>query len=156
MRLPITFIHYRHSGVALLRMLQLKPFFLGAISGCMLLSLSYYVFTIYEENKEYRRVLLSDERVDHWSDKALQGRLDMNRKRRHLKVSPLDNKKDCNGQTYLSLKYKYKQDGGVTFKSCSLPERLLTKCQRPPRLSKDPPVVEPPTCGTTVTIMSST
>ena len=106
-------------------MYQLKPFLLGAISSGMLLTLSYYVFTIYEENKEYRRVLLSDESVDHWSDEALGGRFDRNRKRRHLKVSPLDNKKDCNGQTYLSLKYKYKKDGGVTFKSCSLSDKVV-------------------------------
>ena len=37
----------------------------------------------------------------------------------------LDNKRDCNGNTYLSLKQKYIKDGYVIFRSCTITQVLL-------------------------------
>ncbi|KAJ1406063.1 hypothetical protein B484DRAFT_456921 [Ochromonadaceae sp. CCMP2298] len=40
-----------------------------------------------------------------------------------------DEKKDCNGKSYLELKTAYQRDGGITFKSCSLPSEVLDKAK---------------------------
>jgi len=112
----------------MIAMKQLMIYALGVISGCLLLSLSQYMFTLHQELSELRRVLLSDERMDRWKEKAMtlhRPDIPFENRKMHHKASPLDNKKDCNGQTYLSLKYKYKLYGGVTFKSCSLSEKVV-------------------------------
>ncbi|KAJ1412311.1 hypothetical protein B484DRAFT_422886 [Ochromonadaceae sp. CCMP2298] len=40
-----------------------------------------------------------------------------------------DEKKDCNGKSYAELKTAYQEEGGVTFKSCSLPSEVLDKAK---------------------------
>ena len=111
-----------------------NSFLLGVITCCILLQSIYFICDLKNNNqKEVPIIESSNPTVYEYNSlpsniSSLNRNIGTNIFRINdelLTTNNLDDKVDCNNHTYLSLKRQYINEGGIIFRSCSLPTHTI-------------------------------